>query len=449
MSKAWSIPGLPGERAVANADEDSISMAVAAGLECLVGIDPASIDAVYFATSTSPYAEKQCATVVAGALDLRHDVFTADFTDTIRAATVALRAAHDAIESGSANNVLVVAADRRPGEPETMWEQMLGDGAGAVLLSREGPATVRGFHSVISEVIGPWRRTSDRYVRTFEGKVDIQYGYMASMVAAAKAVAEKEGVGPKDISKAILSAADPRSHMTLGRQLGFEMPQLQDTVFLLLGHTGTPQVFMMLGAALDGAQAGDRFLVANYGDGADAFLVEVNEAFPAVPGKKNFQSYLLTKRMLPSYNAYVAFRQLMERERFAPRVSPVILWRDSKMALPLYGSRCRKCGTVQYPMPRVCVECKTKDELDAVKLGRKGTVFTFTLDHLVGGGYADIPVPRVVLELEGGGRIFLQMTDCDPSEVKIDMPVELTFRYLHDGSGYHNYYWKCQPVRGG
>jgi uncharacterized OB-fold protein len=272
---------------------------------------------------------------------------------------------------------------------------------------------------------------------------------MASMAAAAKAVAEKEGVGPKDISKAILSAADPRSHMTLGRQLGFEMPQLQDTVFLLLGHTGTPQVFMMLGAALDGAQAGDRFLVANYGDGADAFLVEVNEAFPAVPGKKNFQSYLLTKRMLPSYNAYVAFRELMERERFAPRVSPVILWRDSKMALPLYGSRCRKCGTVQYPMPRVCVECKTKDEFDAVKLGRKGTVFTFTLDHLVGGGYADIPVPRVVLELEGGGRIFLQMTDCDPSEVKIDMPVELTFRYLHDGSGYHNYYWKCQPVRGG
>jgi len=119
------------------------------------------------------------------------------------------------------------------------------------------------------------------------------------------------------------------------------------------------------------------------------------------------------------------------------------------MALPLYGARCRKCGTVQYPMPRVCVECGTKDELDEVKLGRKGTVFTFTLDHLVGGGYADTPIPKLVTELEGGGRIFLQMTDCDPSEVKIGMPVELTFRYLHDGSGYHNYYWKCRPATEG
>ena len=449
MGKAWSIPSVPGERSVASGDEDSITMAVAAGIECLAGIDPASIDAVYFATTTAPYAEKQCATVIASVLDLRRDIFAADFTDTIRAATVALRAAHDAIESGSANNVLVVAADNRPAEPETMWEQILGDGAGAVLLSREGPATVRGFHSVTSGAIGPWRRTSDRYVRTFEPKVDTQQGYIAPMVGAAKAVAEKEGVSPKDISKAVLSAGDPRSHMTLGRQLGFEMPQLQDTGFLLLGHTGTPQVLMMLAAALDGAQAGDRLLVGNYGDGADAFLVEVNEAFPALPGKKNFQNYLLTKRMLPSYNAYVALRELMERERFAPRTSPVILWRDSKMALPLYGARCRKCGTVQYPIPRVCVECGTKDELDEVKLARKGTVFTFTLDHLVGGGYADIPIPRIVTDLEEGGRLFLQMTDCDPSEVKIGMPVELTFRYLHDGSGYHNYYWKCQPVRGG
>ncbi|MGQ9572984.1 MAG: OB-fold domain-containing protein [Dehalococcoidia bacterium] len=449
MAKAWSIPGLPGERSVANADEDSISMAVTAGLECIMGIDPTSIDALYFATSTPPYAEKQCATVIARALDLRYDVFTADFTDTIRAATVAVRAACDAIESGSAKSVLVVSADTRPGEPETIWEQMMGDAAGAVLLSKEGPATVRGFQSVISDVVGPWRRTSDRYVRTFEAKVDTQYGYMASMAAVGKAVAEKEGVGPKDIAKAVLSAPDPRAHMTLGRQLGLEMPQLQDTGFLLLGDTGTPQVLLMLAAALDAAQPGDRLLVANHGDGADAFLVEVKEPFPAVAGKKNFQAYLLNKRMLPSYNAYVAWRALLERDRFAPRVSPVILWRDSKMALPLYGARCRKCGTVQYPIPRVCVQCGTKDEFEEVKLSRKGTVFTFTLDHLVGGGYADVPVPRVVVDLEEGGRIFLQMTDCEPSEVQIGMPVELTFRYMHDGSGFRNYYWKCQPVRGG
>ena len=449
MSQAWGIPGVPGERSVASADEDSITMAIAAGFECMAGIDPASVDGVYFASTTPPYDEKQCASVVASALDMRQNIFTADFADSVRAATVAMRAACDAIESGSAKRVLVVAADNRPAEPETMWEQLLGDGGAAFLLSADGPATVRGFQSVTSEVIGPWRRSSDRYVRAFEPKLDTQYGYMASMVAAAKALAEKEGVGPKDISKGVFSAGDPRSNVVLGRQLGLEMPQVQDTGFLLLGNTGTPQVLMMLAAALDAAKAGDKLLVANYGDGADAFLVEVNDAFPAVPGKRSIQTYLMTKRMLPNYNAYASFRKLMVRDRFVPKSSPVIYWRDSKMELALYGARCRKCGTVQYPIPRVCVQCGTKDELDEVKLARKGTVFTFTLDHLVGGEYLSTPVPRVVLDLEGGGRTFLQMTDCDPKEVSIGMTVELTLRCLHEGAGFHNYYWKCQPVRGG
>jgi hydroxymethylglutaryl-CoA synthase len=449
MAQAWGIPGVPGERSVANGDEDSITMAIAAGFECLAGIDPASVDGVYFASTTPPYTEKQCAAVVAAALDLRQDIFTADFTDSVRSATVAMRAAYDAIESGSAKSVLVVAADNRPAEPETMWEQLLGDGGAAFLLSKEGPATVRGFQSVTSEVIGPWRLPEDHYVRAFEPKLETQYGYMASMLAAAKALAAKEGLGPKDISKAVLSAGDPRAHGALGRQLGLEMPQLQDTGFLLLGNTGTPQVLMMLAAALDAAKAGDKLLVANYGDGADAFLVEVNDSFPAVPGKKPLQTYLMTKRMLPNYNAYVSFRKLMDRDRFVPKSSPVTYWRDSKMELALYGARCRKCGTVQYPPPRVCVQCGTKDELDAVKLAHKGTVFTFTLDHLVGGEYLNTPVPRIVIELEGGGRTFLQMTDCDPKEVAIGMPVELTLRCLHEGAGFHNYYWKCQPVRGG
>src|SRR3989304_1296808 len=274
MSQAWGIPGVPGERSVANADEDSITMGVAAALECLAGIDPATVDGVYFASTTPPYAEKQCASIVAGVLDLRQDIVTADFTDTVRAATVAIRAAHDAIESGSASSVLVVAADNRPAEPETMWEQLLGDGAAAFLLSKEGPATVRGFHSVTSGVIGPWRRSAARYVRAFEPKLETQFGYMASMIAAAKALAEKEGLAPKDISKAVFSANDPRAHANLGRQLGLEMPQIQDTGFLLLGNTGTPQVLMMLAAALDSAKAGAKLLVANYGDGAGAFLGE-------------------------------------------------------------------------------------------------------------------------------------------------------------------------------
>jgi len=58
MGNAWGVPAVPGERAVANADEDSLTMAVAAGLDCLAGIDPSSVDGLFFATTTAPYSEK-------------------------------------------------------------------------------------------------------------------------------------------------------------------------------------------------------------------------------------------------------------------------------------------------------------------------------------------------------------------------------------------------------
>src|SRR5689334_5208975 len=103
-----------GERSVANYDEDCVTMAVAAATNCLEGIDRASVDGVLFASTSYAYKEKQAASIVAKALDLRRDVITADFADSVRAGTTALRAALDAVKAGSARTVLVVASDCRP-----------------------------------------------------------------------------------------------------------------------------------------------------------------------------------------------------------------------------------------------------------------------------------------------------------------------------------------------
>ncbi len=48
-----------------------------------------------------------------------------------------------------------------------------------------------------------------------------------------------------------------------------------------------------------------------------------------------------------------------------------------------------------------------------------------------------------------GLRFYCMMTDCIPSAVKVGMPVELTLRRLYEGAGFHNYFWKCRPVRDG
>jgi uncharacterized OB-fold protein len=202
---------------------------------------------------------------------------------------------------------------------------------------------------------------------------------------------------------------------------------------------------MMLAGALAQAKAGDKLLVINNGDGADAFMVELTEDFAPVAGRKGLSGHLLQKRDLASYTAYARFRKLMKREDVDPRGSAVTYWRDSNIVLNLHAGRCRECGTVMYPTSRVCGECTTKDQIEEVKLAKTGSVFTFTLDHLEDGQYVNVPVPRLVVDLEGGGRLFLSMTDGDPQEVEIGMAVDVIFRRLHEGSSFHNYYWKCRP----
>src|SRR5512141_221319 len=72
-----------GEKAVANFDEDSVTMAVAAGMNCLEGVDRTLVDGVLFASTSYAYKEKQAASIVAKALDLRRDVVTADLGDSL------------------------------------------------------------------------------------------------------------------------------------------------------------------------------------------------------------------------------------------------------------------------------------------------------------------------------------------------------------------------------
>ena len=76
--------GLAGEKAVADYNEESVTMAVAAGMDYLKSFEREKIDGSYFAITTSPYRERQDAGIIASALDLNPDIRTADFTDSTK-----------------------------------------------------------------------------------------------------------------------------------------------------------------------------------------------------------------------------------------------------------------------------------------------------------------------------------------------------------------------------
>ena len=89
------------ERSIANFDEDSVTMAVAVGMDCWRGLDSQTVDGLIFATTTPPYAEKQCAAIIATAPDLRRDNFSADITDVLRAGNTGLKTALDSVAAGT------------------------------------------------------------------------------------------------------------------------------------------------------------------------------------------------------------------------------------------------------------------------------------------------------------------------------------------------------------
>ena len=79
IARAWGGRAGDGERAVANADEDSITMAVEAVRDLLGKSEGREVDGLIFASTTSPYSEKQVSAMIATVADLRHDVRTADY----------------------------------------------------------------------------------------------------------------------------------------------------------------------------------------------------------------------------------------------------------------------------------------------------------------------------------------------------------------------------------
>lgn len=447
IAREWGQPALGGEKAVAGPDEDSLTLAVNAALHALPE-GGGDLDAVYFASTTPPYREKQSATTVATVLEAPRHVRTIDVTDSTRAATSALRAALDAVAAGAAR-VLVCAGDCRLGEPDTLAEQSYGDaGAALVLGGDDAPllAEVLGTYGVSEELVGTWRADAHDFLHAAPAAFEAKLAYGPFMLAAIQGVLAATGTAPAALATLVLAAPNPRAGAGIAKALGLDpRTQVQDTLWTLLGDVGATQPLLLLAAALEQARPGDLILVAGYGDGADAILLRATERVAAPAAGPSVGAQIERKRVLPSYGRYARFRRLIRRETASDELSsPVVLFRDRRTVLALRGGRCPQCGTVQFPPQRVCMECGQRDGLEDVKLPRRGTLFTFTNDYIHDA--AETPTPHGVVELDGGARLYVQLTDVEPDQVEVDMPVELILRRYHEGSGIQNYFWKARPA---
>jgi hydroxymethylglutaryl-CoA synthase len=449
IAAVLDVPAEKGERAVASFDEDSVSMAVEAARDALRAAPARTVDALFFATTTPPYADKLNAAIVAAAALLPPELRAVDCTGSVRAGLSAFLQAADAARGGT-GQALVAIGDARLAAPEAKAERTGGDGAVAFVVGSTGViAEIIANTSLTREFLDTWRLPDEPFPHSWEERFALSQAYAPLLGKVVQSVLEKAGVAPGDLASVIIDCPNARATADVARRLKVAPERIADPLALTVGQTGAAHPGLMLANTLAAAKPGDRILVALASDGADAVLLRVTDAATAYKQPRSVGRLIESKGEV-AYGTYLKWRQILPTE--PPRrpdparpCAPPML-RAAAWKYGFVGSKCTACGTPQLPPQRICVRCTAKDQMEPYPFAeRPARIATLTLDRLAFS--LNPPTVTVVADFEGGGRFICEMTDCQPEQVQIGDQVEMTFRRMFTAEGVHNYFWKVRPRR--
>jgi 3-hydroxy-3-methylglutaryl CoA synthase len=453
---SWFNPALKlqakGERAFANWDEDTVTMAVEAARDCLAGRKRSSIAALRFASTTFPFIDRLHSGIVSGALSLDEDVFAIDIAATQRAGTSAL------IEALSSDReTLVVAAEKRNAKAASPVEMMSGDGAAAILVGKGKPvARLLAQASRTADFVDHFRSVDNQFDYQWEERWIRDAGYMPIVPPTIKRCLEEAKVVAQDVTHFCMPATLPRVANAVAKMAGIDDKAVCDPLHANCGDIGCAHALLLLAAALEKAKAGDKILVVGFGQGADALLFEVMPEIGRHVRGLGVGGHLARRKEETSYGRYLAFNDLIELERGmraeTDKGTPLSsMWRNRETVTSFIGGKCSKCGTLQFPKTDICVNpnCGAIGTQDPHCFAdMPGQIKSYTADRLT---YApDPPSCYGMIEFEEGGRVMIDFTDIDADALKVGQPMRMVFRIkdIDTTRGFRRYYWKATPRSG-
>jgi hydroxymethylglutaryl-CoA synthase len=448
-----------GTRSVAGYDEDTTSMAVAAGRAALAGLTHGggpggppgrgSVRQLFFATTVPAYADKTNATAVHAALRLPADALAVDMAGAVRSGVGALVTA-----AQSGVPTMAVLADIRTGLPGGADEQAGGDGAAAFVFGgADGGlpvlAEIIGQGCATAEFLDRWRAPGTVASRVWEERFGEQvYGPLAE--AAMADALKQAGLTPGQVDHLIVTGLPARAVNGTIRAAGVPAEAIADGHAASIGNAGTAQPGIMLADVLDRAGAGQTVLLVVLADGATALALRTTRALASHRQPQPVAAQIAAGSTALDYATFLSWRGFLDREPpRRPDPDPVAAppaQRRADWKFGLVAAKCTRCGTRSLPPDRVCQQCHAVDEMAPEPLADvPATVTAYTVDRLA---YTPSPpVLMVVLDFDGGGRMRCQLTDAVEDEVRIGLRVEMTFRRLVTAAGVHNYFWKARPIR--
>lgn len=463
-ANVWFNPSIAGqgkgERAMANWDEDAVTMAVEAARDALpVGKDPLTsrghVSALYFASTTMPFADRQNAGIVASALSLSEEIQSTDVTGSQRAGLTALIASFDKVRAGSAKSVLVACGDRRPTRAGSTQEFQFGDGGAAFVVGKENiAARFVGSHSTTVDFVDHFRGEGEEFDYNWEERWIRDEGYSRIVPQTVKALLAKTGIAGSAIDHFILPCVFAKLDQQLAVKCGIEAAKVRDNLAATVGECGTAHALLMLAHALEDAKPGQKILVASFGQGCDAAIFEVTAAIDKARPTRGVKGSLARRKEETNYMKWLAFNGLIEMEKGMRaekdnKTALTVTYRKRDMLFGLVGGKCDKCGTAQFPRTRICVNpnCQAVDEQKPFSFAElTGKVLSWSADYLT---YSqDPPQHYGMVTFEEGGRFLAEFTDIDIGSVDSGSQMRMVFRVkdFDERRGFRRYFWKAAPV---
>lgn len=100
----------------------------------------------------------------------------------------------------------------------------------------------------------------------------------------------------------------------------------------------------------------------------------------------------------------------------------------------LMVQKCDQCGALRFPAHELCSKCLSS-RASWVPVSGRGEIFSFNIMHQVyhPAFAAEVPYAVVVVKLEEGLKFISNLLGVKPHEIRIGLPVEVTFERAGDG----------------
>lgn len=115
------------------------------------------------------------------------------------------------------------------------------------------------------------------------------------------------------------------------------------------------------------------------------------------------------------------------------RKSLALNWRRTGERYRMEANKCSACGSVFFPPRLICSFCRRKGKIEPSLISGQGEVYSYTVVHAPPEGFENIaPYVLGIIKLKEGPMITAQITDVNPEEVKIGMPVRAELRRMSE-----------------